>query len=277
MQTDLEKGIGDEAVVNKAAVVSETTVVQPQAVQGSEENHNPGANSDEASDGKELSLSEHMEELKLWMRDPLRRVESNDVLDIATYEVGQDKSFKKLAPLYKGLFETLVDKQLASDLENYNKAVKIYSEWQRTKDSPYKPTQSDWQLVQLLAIQQCAEHRCLWDNSQRAKLDQEICSASVLNFDNHKQHWTAERREEEKTSQAYIARLGVALAGGLALLIPMSIMVTLSSPVATLSTTTACVMIVALALAHFLTEYKDIFAATAAYAAVLVVFVGSWE
>lgn len=72
-------------------------------------------------------------------------------------------------------------------------------------------------------------------------------------------------------------RLAMALCGGLALVIPMLIMVLHPSKITNLVTTTCFVLAVAVGLAVFMrsSEPKDIVACTAAYAAVLVVFIGA--
>ena len=135
----------------------------------------------------------------------------------------------------------------------------MYHEWRAEQEFYHQPTQKYWSFVQLLAVWECAGQRELWDSSERARFDQGICSASAPNLDKHKGQGNAERREDERTTQAYLCRVGIAFAGGKALLIPMTIIVNGFSRVATLSTTVACVALLALALtAHFLTEYKDV-------------------
>lgn len=65
--------------------------------------------------------------------------------------------------------------------------------------------------------------------------------------------------------------------GGLTLIVPMLIMVLDQRRVTTLVTTSAFTFAIGLVLAFWMedAQNKDILAATAAYAAVLVVFVGS--
>ena len=137
MQTDLKTGIVDEASDDKTRVVTEatpvihcptTSEVKTGQMKGLAEPAgkvagNGGATSDDTIDARKLSLSERVEALKLWMRDPLSRVESNvvlealhvrnianaqfkllkyGVLDIPSYEVLPNSPHKKLTPLYKG-------------------------------------------------------------------------------------------------------------------------------------------------------------------------------
>lgn len=82
--------------------------------------------------------------------------------------------------------------------------------------------------------------------------------------------------EDEKKS-LFLSRLAMALFGGLALIVPMLIMTLHQTKLTTLLTTSLFVAVVAVALAWWMedAQNKDIIAATAAYAAVLVVFVGS--
>ena len=67
----------------------------------------------------------------------------------------------------------------------------------------------------------------------------------------------------------------IAISVGLALIAPMLIMTLHRSKVTSLVTTSVSVVVVATILAWVMEENKEIVAATAAYAAVLVVFVGT--
>jgi hypothetical protein len=82
--------------------------------------------------------------------------------------------------------------------------------------------------------------------------------------------------EHRKLSDLQV-RLFMAALGGLALVGPMVIMSLWGTKTVRLATTAACVAIVAVILARFMYESqpKDVLAVTAAYAAVLVVFVGA--
>lgn len=83
--------------------------------------------------------------------------------------------------------------------------------------------------------------------------------------------------DKKRTWDAFLSRLYMALFGGLALTVPMLIMTLHQSKVTSLVTTSVFVIAVAVALAWFMkdAQAKDIIGATAAYAAVLVVFVGT--
>jgi hypothetical protein len=82
---------------------------------------------------------------------------------------------------------------------------------------------------------------------------------------------------EKKQRERLAARLIMALFGGLALVAPMLVMTLHPTRLTTLLTTSICIVVVAVALAFYLDDAqpKDVMAATAAYAAVLVVFVGA--
>lgn len=86
-----------------------------------------------------------------------------------------------------------------------------------------------------------------------------------------------ERNTDSHELLAFLRRLTMGVFGGLALLVPMIIMVLSPTKLTALLTTIICVLFVAVALSIAMreTEPKDIFAAIAAYTAVLVVFVGT--
>jgi uncharacterized membrane protein len=79
---------------------------------------------------------------------------------------------------------------------------------------------------------------------------------------------------ERNAQNAFYSRLVMAVVGGFALLVPMPITTLHSSKVTSLVTTSVFVLAVAVSLAWSMDtrEPKDIIGATAAYAAILVVF-----
>ncbi|KAJ5717292.1 hypothetical protein N7488_002938 [Penicillium malachiteum] len=83
--------------------------------------------------------------------------------------------------------------------------------------------------------------------------------------------------EETKARLDFLSRLVMALFGGAALIVPMLIMTLSPSKLNSLLTTSLFVVGIAVILAWFMKDAgpKDILGATAAYAAVLVVFVGT--
>ena len=88
-----------------------------------------------------------------------------------------------------------------------------------------------------------------------------------------------ERQEERQREmfRAFWARFWMALFGGVSLVVPMVIMSLHSTKTTSLATTAVFTFFVAMLLAWFMktADGKDVIAATAAYAAVLVVFVGT--
>lgn len=84
-------------------------------------------------------------------------------------------------------------------------------------------------------------------------------------------------RHDEKKKNLFFSRLAMALIGGFALIVPMLIMTLHDTRLTTLLTTSVFVFAVAVGLAWKMEDAKnqEIIAATAAYAAVLVVFVGT--
>jgi hypothetical protein len=78
-------------------------------------------------------------------------------------------------------------------------------------------------------------------------------------------------------SKGFISRLKMALFGGIALVAPMLVMSLHPTRLTQLLTTSVFVLVVGIILAWYMkdADKKDILGATAAYAAVLVVFVGS--
>lgn len=75
--------------------------------------------------------------------------------------------------------------------------------------------------------------------------------------------------------QQLLKKIGMALLGGAFLTGPMLIMVLHKGLLTTLLTTYICVAVFGLVMAVFLEDPFDVLSGTAAYAAVLVVFVGT--
>lgn len=82
-------------------------------------------------------------------------------------------------------------------------------------------------------------------------------------------------KARKDASRGYMQRATVAIGGGLSLVVPMIIMVLRPSFVTSLVTTSVCVIVFSLVIPSFLDGTNDVLSATAAYAAVLVVFVGT--
>ncbi|KAM5347329.1 hypothetical protein ACJ41O_010334 [Fusarium nematophilum] len=88
--------------------------------------------------------------------------------------------------------------------------------------------------------------------------------ASDTRRDNYRRAWT----------KGFHQRLGVAAVGGVFLIAPMWLMVLHNTLYTGLASTTAFVVVFGLMAAVFLTSLVEVMSSTAAYAAVLVVFVG---
>jgi len=84
-------------------------------------------------------------------------------------------------------------------------------------------------------------------------------------------------KNEMVRKQAFFSRFAMALFGGIALIVPTVIMAKVEGINISLITTSVSVFLFGLALAFGATDStgKDVLAATAAYTAVLVVFVGT--
>ncbi len=85
------------------------------------------------------------------------------------------------------------------------------------------------------------------------------------------------KQRKDKANRDKATRLVMALSGGIAMIVPMFIMTINPGMGKSLITTSCFVVVVAIGLAIFMddSQPKDVVACTAAYAAVLVVFVGA--
>lgn len=89
--------------------------------------------------------------------------------------------------------------------------------------------------------------------------------------------WSRQERLQAEKIKLYIRRLIMGVLGGLAIIVPMLIMVLHNSLPTTLATTSLATLLFAIVLARSgqPKEPEGVLAATATYAAVLVVFVGA--
>jgi hypothetical protein len=127
------------------------------------------------------------------------------------------------------------------------------------------------------AVLDCGKYHNLWNKEEISKVMTDLV-ADDLGFWNDpfgRGIRRAEEREEEKNK--FISRLSMALFGGATLIAPMLIMTLHPTQLTSLLTTSVFVFAVGAALAWWMKDAasKDIMGATAAYAAVLVVFVGT--
>jgi hypothetical protein len=85
---------------------------------------------------------------------------------------------------------------------------------------------------------------------------------------------TRHKSVESSETRSFYKRLGIATLGGVFLLAPMWLMVLHHTLYTALVSTTVSVVVFGLVMAWFLENVSDVALSTAAYAAVLVVFVG---
>lgn len=132
-----------------------------------------------------------------------------------------------------------------------------------------------------LAILECASHHetdpaaLSTINSISTSLFKDLTDFSRTQSSAHVRR--AEHLAAKHRKMALINRMAMSTFGGLTLIVPMLIMVLNSSKVTTVVTTSVSTLVVGWALAVWMDEAdkKDMIAMTAAYAAVLVVFVGA--
>lgn len=124
-------------------------------------------------------------------------------------------------------------------------------------------------------LRQSGRQREIYD--QAKKFLSSRYKLQVVANENKEDSYAYSRNEYWLKITRFVSRMKMAVFGGYALVIPMLIMTLHPTPLTNLLTTTLFVLAVAVVLAAWMTdaEGKDIIAATAAYAAVLVVFVGT--
>ncbi|KIX99628.1 uncharacterized protein Z520_04262 [Fonsecaea multimorphosa CBS 102226] len=104
---------------------------------------------------------------------------------------------------------------------------------------------------------------CKFDTASRTRDTQDLWGAS------------RNKGNERATKRALFQRIGMAFMGGAFLIGPMLVMVLHPSQLTALLTTSLCVFAFGLIMALYLDDPFNVLSATAAYAAVLVVFIGS--
>jgi hypothetical protein len=123
---------------------------------------------------------------------------------------------------------------------------------------------------------ECGEHHKLGNEEELAKIQQRVFNQYV-NTGGHYHEFLRKIEVKAMKKDQFFSRLTMALFGGAALIAPMLIMILHQSKLTSLLTTSLFVVVVAVTLAWWMEDAtsKDIVGATAAYAAVLVVFVGT--
>lgn len=104
--------------------------------------------------------------------------------------------------------------------------------------------------------------------------EKSILSWEALNIEPAPVGGTRDGNLRQSWAKAFRQRLGVAAVGGILLIAPMWLMVLHRTLYTALVSTSVFVSIFGLMMALFLEGLKDVLSSTAAYAAVLVVFVG---
>lgn len=106
---------------------------------------------------------------------------------------------------------------------------------------------------------------------------EKICSHSPIIDADDVDKFGGSRRAKNKKEEytAYLERTFMAVMGGTFLVGPMLVMVLHNTRTTSLVTTSICVFLFGLVVSYFLEKQMDVLSATAAYAAVLVVFVGT--
>ncbi|KAF5009263.1 hypothetical protein FDECE_4475 [Fusarium decemcellulare] len=164
-------------------------------------------------------------------------------------------------------------------------ALRDYREFRAEGGYLFPSNRKVEQIIQdnTLLEQKKAELAALQEGSEQAnKLKKEI-DELVDHINNQFQQAVASItsgisiEKKTKAKKALWSRLIMALGGGLALVVPMLIMVLHPGKMASMLTTSSFVVAAAICLAVFMedSQSKDVIACTAAYAAVLVVFVGA--
>lgn len=112
---------------------------------------------------------------------------------------------------------------------------------------------------------------------ERIRLEAALDAAQYEEGRNVLPGWSRHERLRAEELQRYLGRLGMGVLGGLAIIVPMLIMVLHNTLPTTLVTTSLATLLFAVVLAWSgqPREPEGVLAATATYAAVLVVFIGA--
>jgi len=160
-------------------------------------------------------------------------------------------------------------------------AVQNYIAWRTTAGDPLRYWDLGFSNGARLAVQQYGQLHKVWSEKELAEGQQTLLRSYARGNDawkilrEHEDH--TDELEHYKKQRQFLSRLAMALFGGVALIAPMLIMTLHQSKLTSLLTTSLFVVAVAVTLAWWMEDAtsKDIVGATAAYAAVLVVFVGT--
>jgi uncharacterized membrane protein len=178
----------------------------------------------------------------------------------------------------KPLSKTSTNSVLGTALQNYQK-------WRANPvDDTMVTGALEYEYGADLAVLECGKQHKLWSEREIADCQEDLVKRYMYGtsdrFEHSLQLDIKEQKEKQKEQQKkiqFLSRLTMALFGGAALVAPMLIMTLHQSKLTSLLTTSLFLVAVALALSRWMEDAtgKDIMGATAAYAAVLVVFVGT--
>jgi hypothetical protein len=178
---------------------------------------------------------------------------------------------------------SLLKQTLRGFLEGTNKrnsaeALRNYREWM---DTPMMLEPESRRSAEGHAVLDCGKYHNLWNEEETSKVMADL-AVEDLQFWNDRhgrdiRRWHQRTKKREEENNKFISRLSMALFGGAALIAPMLIMTLHPTRLTSLLTTSVFVLAVGVALAWRMKDAasKDILGSTAAYAAVLVVFVGT--
>ncbi|RFU23838.1 hypothetical protein B7463_g12502, partial [Scytalidium lignicola] len=164
------------------------------------------------------------------------------------------------------------------------RAVKDYHYWRSSANQIPQLLDSSSAcdpLAKKLAMLECAECHENSPSKELERFQQEVFRQCTLEPNTSKRTslgvLVEEGLKKARKRSLFVSRLTMALFGGVALIAPMLIMTLHTTKLTVLLTTSLFVVAVAVILAWWMedAQSKDIIAATAAYAAVLVVFVGT--
>jgi hypothetical protein len=127
------------------------------------------------------------------------------------------------------------------------------------------------------AVLEYGERYKLWSENDLTEHQRKMFDDLLASRGNYLDRYLDSFKARKTKQRQFSSRLSMALFGGAALIAPMLIMALHQSKLTSLLTTSLFVVAVAVTLAWWMEDAtnKDIVGATAAYAAVLVVFVGT--
>lgn len=145
---------------------------------------------------------------------------------------------------------------------------------QALQDHNYMEKHSDVSRDPFLVTGDRQVCRIGFDAAEAAGLGNDMKLQYVWNWEESKLYRPICDTRSTKRTREFAYRVVVAATGGAFLIGPMWLMVLHNTLYTVLVSTTVCVVAFGLMMAYILEKYMDILSSTAAYAAVLMVFVG---